>query len=49
MLSLDGRWTTSVADVYQAAADVKPGRECAVVVLRNGKEATLAVTPADGT
>ncbi len=48
MISLDGRWTTSTADVYQAAGDVKPGRETTVVVIRDGKEVTCAVTPVDG-
>ena len=46
--TLDGRWTASIADVFAAAADVEPGRPAAVVVLRDGKELTLAVTPADG-
>jgi hypothetical protein len=46
--TLDGRWTASIADVFAAAADVEPGRPAAVVVLRDGKEMTLAVTPADG-
>jgi len=48
LTSLDGRWTTSIADVFHAAADVEPGRATAVVILRDGKEQTLTVTPAEG-
>jgi membrane-associated protease RseP (regulator of RpoE activity) len=48
LTSLDGRWTTSIADVFHAAADAEPGREAAVVILRDGKELTLTVTPAEG-
>lgn len=46
--TLDGRWTASVADVFAAAADAEPGRAAEVVILRDGKEMTLTVTPADG-
>ncbi len=48
LISLDGRWTTSVADVFHAAADAEPGREAAAVILRDGEEKTLTVTPAEG-
>jgi len=46
--TLDGRWTASVADVFAAAADAEPGRAAEVVILRDGKEMTLSVTPAEG-
>jgi hypothetical protein len=46
--TLDGRWTATIADVFAAAADVAPGRAAAVVILRDGKEMTRTVTPADG-
>lgn len=46
--TLDGRWTASIADVFAAAADADPGRPAEVVILRDGKEMTLTVTPADG-
>jgi hypothetical protein len=46
--TLDGRWTASIADVFAAAADAEPGRAAEVVILRDGKEMTLSVTPADG-
>jgi hypothetical protein len=45
---LDGRWTASIIDVFAAAADAEPGRAVDVVILRDGKELTLAVTPVDG-
>jgi hypothetical protein len=48
LLTLDGRWTDSVADTFIAASVVKPGREVAVVVKRDGKEVTLKVKPAKG-
>ena len=41
LITLDGRWTTSIADVFHAAADIEPGREAAVVIHRDGKEQTL--------
>ncbi len=46
--TLDGRWTTSIADVFAAAADAEPGRAAEVVILRDGKEVTLTVTPGEG-
>jgi hypothetical protein len=48
LTSLDGRWTASIVDVFAAAADVEPGRAAAAVVIRDGKEMTLTVTPAEG-
>jgi len=46
--AVDGRWTAAVIDVYDAAADVEPGRAAEVDVLRDGKEVVLTVTPAAG-
>jgi len=48
LTTLNNRWATSVADAYAAAAAVEPGREIRVVILRDGKEQTLMVRPADG-
>ena len=48
LLTLDGRWTDSVADTFAAASLVKPGRSVAVVVKRDGKEVKLTVKPAKG-
>jgi hypothetical protein len=46
--TLDGRWTASITDVYAAAADAKPGHAAEVVILRDGQEMRLTVTPAEG-
>jgi hypothetical protein len=48
IITLDGRWTATVADVFAAAADAEPGRAAEVVILRDGREMTLTVTPAEG-
>ena len=48
LLTVDGRWTDSVADTFLAATLVKPGREVVVVVNRDGKEKKLTVKPAKG-
>jgi PDZ domain/Aspartyl protease len=48
LLTVDGRWTDSVADTFTAAAAVKPGSEAPVVVQRDGKETTLKVKPLAG-
>ena len=45
LISLDGRWTTSIADVFRAASDIAPGRESSVVIDRGGKEQTLTLRP----
>jgi membrane-associated protease RseP (regulator of RpoE activity) len=48
LLSIDGRWTESVLDCYQASAGVKPGTAVSVVVRRDGKELKLTVKPRPG-
>lgn len=48
LLTLDGRWTDSVADTFVAASAVKPGRAVPVVVLRDGQEVKFMVKPAKG-
>ncbi len=48
LISLDGRWTTSVTDVFDAAGDLKPGHTAAVTILRDGQEKTLSIRPVDG-
>jgi PDZ domain/Aspartyl protease len=40
LLVLDGRWTDTVLDTYDAAALLRPGTEVRVVIQRNGKEET---------
>jgi hypothetical protein len=48
LLTLDGRWTDTVADCYAAAGYVKPGTTVIVIIRRDGKELELPVTPAAG-
>ena len=48
LLTVDGRWTDSVADAYAATSYAKPGKPVAVVVKRDGKEVKLTVTPKHG-
>jgi Aspartyl protease/PDZ domain len=48
VLTLDGRWTDSIADTFTAASLVKPGREAVVVVKRGDKEVKLSVKPVKG-
>jgi Aspartyl protease/PDZ domain len=43
LLSLEGRWTDSVTDCYQAASFVRPGTAARLVVMREGKEVELTV------
>ena len=45
LLTLDGRWTDSVDDCFQAASGVKPGEAVEVVVRRGGQEVKAKVTP----
>ena len=46
--SIDGRWTTSVADTFAAAEAIDAGKAVPVVVRREGQEVSLTVTPAEG-
>ncbi|HEX3147409.1 MAG TPA: PDZ domain-containing protein [Gemmataceae bacterium] len=48
ILTIDGRWTDSLTDAYQAASFVKPGKATVVVVKRDGKEVKLTVSPKSG-
>lgn len=48
LLTLDGRWTDSVADCYTAAAHVPPGTTVPLVVERDGKQVRLLVKPRAG-
>jgi hypothetical protein len=48
LLTLDGRWTDSIADLYTAAGFVKAGTAVKVVVARGKKEMTLTVKPTAG-
>jgi hypothetical protein len=48
LLTLDGRWTDSMEDLYDAAGYVKAGTTVVVRIKRGGKEMDLKVTPAAG-
>jgi hypothetical protein len=48
LLTMDGRWTDTVADCYAAASYVKPATTVTVVVRRDGKELEVSVTPTAG-
>ena len=48
LLTVNGRWTDSVADTFRAAGSVKPGAAAAVVVDRDGQEVKLTVKPTKG-
>ncbi len=44
LLTLDGRWTDSVADAYAAASQLRPGTPVTAEVLRGKEKLTLKVT-----
>lgn len=48
LLTLDGRWTDSPAEVAEAASHIKPGREVPLTIRREGQERRLVVKPARG-
>ncbi len=48
ILTMDGRWTDSLADAYLAAEKVKPGTAAKVVIQRVGKEIEVTVKPRPG-
>jgi hypothetical protein len=48
LLTVDGRWTDSPADLLTATAPLKPGKAVPVVVKRKQQEIKLSITPAHG-
>jgi Aspartyl protease/PDZ domain len=48
LLTIDGRWTDTIPDLYRAAEYVKPGATAPITVKRDGKEMTLKVKPTSG-
>ena len=48
LLTLDGRWTDTVIDCYQAAEAIKPGQVAECQLHRDDKPVKLTVTPAAG-
>ena len=47
LVSVDGMRVSTIADLYSALEDNKPGETVAVVFVRNGKESTVNVVLAD--
>jgi hypothetical protein len=48
LVSIDGRWTTSVADAYAAVQNIKSGQPTPVNILRDQKPLTVEVLPIEG-
>jgi S1-C subfamily serine protease len=48
ILTLDGRWTDSLPDVWEAAAGVLPGTEAVLRIGRDGAEREVRVKPRRG-
>jgi hypothetical protein len=48
LLTVDGRWTDSLADLYEVTSLLKPGAAVSVRLKRDGKEQQLKVTPRPG-
>ncbi len=48
LLTVDGRWTDSLNDVYEIAGHLKPGVTVPLAIRRNGKSMTLEIKPRAG-
>lgn len=48
LLTLDGRWTDSLADTFRATGFVKPGRAAVLELTRDSKPVKVTVTPVVG-
>jgi Aspartyl protease/PDZ domain len=48
LLTIDGRWSDSVIDTYQAASRCKPAKNVILVLERAGTELAIEVTPERG-
>jgi S1-C subfamily serine protease len=48
LLTLDGRWTDSVADLFQAAASIPPGTPVKAIIRRGNKERGVSIKPVAG-
>ena len=48
LLTLDGRWTDTLGDTAVAASLIKPGKAVIAIVMRDGKELKLTITPTTG-
>jgi hypothetical protein len=48
LLTIDGRWTDTIVDTFQASAAVKPGQNVAIKIRRGSEEKTLTFSPRAG-
>ncbi|HTU19750.1 MAG TPA: PDZ domain-containing protein [Gemmataceae bacterium] len=48
LLTIDGRWTDTLTDLYEIASHLKPGVTVPVAILRDGKKMELKVKPRAG-
>jgi len=48
MLTIDGRWTDTMGDTFDALAAIKPGQAVSVVIWRAGQKKEGTVTPRAG-
>ena len=48
LLTVDGRWTDSLPDLYEVAGHIKPGVRVPVKLQRDGKEMELQIKPRAG-
>jgi hypothetical protein len=48
LLTLDGRWTDSIADAFAAAAAVKPGQTVELALRRQDRELRIRLAPLSG-
>lgn len=49
LLTIDGRWTDSIADTFTAVSFIRPEKTVIVEVKRDGKEIKLSIKPVKGT
>lgn len=48
ILTIDGRWTDSLTETYEALSVVRPGQSAPLVFLRDGKKSEVTVKPSAG-
>jgi hypothetical protein len=48
LLTIDGRWTDTLPDLYEIASHIKPGVVVPMSIKRDGKEMELKITPRAG-
>lgn len=48
LMTIDSRWTDTVADLFEAAGHVKPGTTVPIRIKRDGKQLELIITPRAG-